>query len=211
MNYSELVELIQDTTENRESSFVDNIPNFVRQAEERIFNAVQLLDLRRNVVGNFTAGNPYLKAPTDFLAVYSLAVKDATGRYHFLVDKDVNYIREAYPSPTDTGLPRHYGLFDENTFIIGPTPDSAYEVELHQFYYPESIVTAQTTWLGDNYPTVLLYGALVPASIYMKGDQDMTATYDKQFTEALMQLKRLGDGMNRRDAYRAGQVRVPVN
>ena len=211
MNYSQLVATIQDTTENRETSFVDNIPNFVQQAEERIFNTVQLLDLRRNVVGNFTAGNPYLKTPSDFLAVYSLAVKDATGRYHFLIDKDVNYIREAYPNPMDVGLPRHYGLFDENTFIIGPAPDQAYEVELHQFYYPESIVTAGTTWLSENYPSVLLYGALVQASIYMKGDQDMTSSYDAQFKEGLAQLKRLGDGMNRRDAYRAGQTRVPVN
>lgn len=210
MNYSQLVAAIQDTTENRETSFVDNIPNFVQQAEERIFNSVQLLDLRRNVVGNFTAGNPYLKTPTDFLAVYSLAVKDGTGRYHFLIDKDVNFIREAYPDPTSMGLPRHYALFDENTFIIGPAPDTAYEVELHQFYYPESIVTAGSTWLGDNYPSVLLYGSLVQASIYMKGDGDVTTLYDTQFKEALAQLKRLGDGMNRRDAYRAGQVRLPV-
>lgn len=210
MNYEELVQLIQETTENFESSFVDNIPNFVQQAEQRIFNTVQLLDLRRNVYATLTAGTPYMKLPSDFLAVYSLAVKEPDGTYHFLVDKDVNYIREAYPNPTDVGLPRHYGLFDEATFIVGPTPDLAYEVELHQFYYPESIVTAGTSWLGTNFSTVLLYGALVHASVYMKGDEDMTAVYDKQFSEALDKLKRLGDGLNRQDAFRTGQVRIPV-
>lgn len=210
MNYSQLTAAIIDTTENRESSFLANIPRFVQQAEEQIFNSVHLLELRRNVVSNLTLGHPYMTMPPDFLAVYSLAVKDTDGRYQYLVNKDVNFLREAYPHPGDMGLPRHYGMFDDRTAIIGPTPDREYEVELHQFYYPESIVTRGTSWLGDNFETVLFYGALVHANIYMKGDADITADYDKQFKEALGRLKRLGDGMERQDVYRSGQLKLPV-
>lgn len=210
MNYSQYVVAIQDVTENRETSFVAMIPMFIQQAEEKIFNSVHLLDLRRNVTSTFTAGHQYMRTPSDFLAVYSLAVKDDTGAYHYLINKDVNFIREAYPNPADTGIPRHYGLFDEDTFIIGPTPAQAYEVELHQFYYPQSIVEANTSWLGENFESVLLYGALVYASIYMKGDADITAAYEKQFTDSLALLKRLGDGLERQDTYRSGQVKLPV-
>lgn len=211
MNYTQLVAAIRDTTENHGVDFLNNIPRFVQQAEEQIFNSVHLLDLRSNVVSNLTLGHPYLTLPTDFLAVYSLAVKDETGRYHFLINKDVNYIREAYPRPSDMGLPRHYALFDDRTALLGPTPDVDYEVELHQFYYPESIVTAGTSWLGDNFETVLFYGALVHAYIYMKGDADLIAEYDKQFKESLSRLKRLGDGLERQDTYRSGQVKLPVS
>lgn len=210
MNYTQLVAAIQDTTENRESSFVASIPRFVQQAEEQIYNSVHLLELRRNVVSNLTLGHPYVTMPPDFLAVYSLAVKDAAGTYHYLINKDVNFIREAYPQPSDFGLPRHYGMFDDRTAILGPTPDAEYEVELHQFYYPESIVTRGTSWLGDNFETVLLYGALVHANIYMKGDDDMTQAYQREFMESLGRLKRLGDGLERQDVYRSGQIKLPV-
>lgn len=210
MNYSQLVAAIQDTTENRETSFVASIPRFVQQAEEQIFNSAHILDLRRNIVSNLTLGHPYMTMPADFLAVYSLAVKDTAGRYHYLVNKDVNFLREAYPDPTELGMPRHYGLFDDKTVILGPTPDTPYEVELHQFYYPESIVTRGTSWLGDNFESVLFYGALIHANVYMKGDADMTESYTAQFNESLARLKRLADGMDRQDVYRSGQVKLPV-
>lgn len=210
MNFAQLSTAIIDTTENREASFIASIPRFVQQAEEQIFNSVHLLELRRNVVSNLTVGHPYLIMPPDFLAVYSLAVKSGTGEYSYLINKDVNFLREAYPNPSDRGLPRHYGMFGDKTAILGPTPDEPYEVELHQFYYPESIVTKGTSWLGDNFETVLLYGALVHANVYMKGDDDVTAAYDTQFKEALARLKRLGDGLERQDVYRSGQVKLPV-
>ena len=210
MNYQQLVDAIVDTTEVREQSFLDSIPRFVREAEEHIFNSVHLLELRRNVTSDVTAGWPYVTLPPDFLAVYSLAVKDSGGAYHFLIDKDVNFIREAYPDPADTGVPRHYGLFDEGTLIMGPTPDQTYQVELHQFYRPASIVDKGTSWLGENYDAVLLYGALVHANVYMKGAEDVTAAYKTQFAESLALLKRLADGMNRQDVYRSGQVKLPV-
>lgn len=210
MNYSELSLAIQNTTENKEASFVASIPAFVVQAEQRIFNTVHLLDLRRNVTSALTVGTPYLKTPSDFLAVYSLAVKDSETGYHFLINKDVNFIREAYSDPQSRGLPRHYALFDEKTFILGPTPDIAYQMELHQFYYPESIVTANTTWLGDHFEGVLLYACLVQAAIYMKEETDVIAMYDGQYKEQMALLKRLGDGMERQDTYRSGQVVLPV-
>lgn len=210
MNYQDIVDAIVSTTENHETSFVANIPRFVRQAEEQIFNSVHLLDLRSNVVSNLIVGQQYVKLPHDFLAVYSLSVVDSDGKYHFLISKDVNFIREAYPDPNVQALPRHYGLFDGRTAIIAPTPDDIYKIELHQFYYPESIVTAGTSWLGSNFATVLLYGALVHAYIYMKGDDDMVAHYTTQFKESLGMLKRLADGMNRQDVYRSGQVVLPV-
>ena len=217
MNYTALSAAIQDYTENFESSFVASIPTFVKQAEQRIYNTIQFPSLRRNVTGLTTTGNKYLSCPSDFLSVYSMAVYETGGEYLYLLNKDVNFIREAYPQPTDTAKPKYYALFGpqsideaELSFILGPTPDAAYNVELHYFYYPTSIVTAGTTWLGDNFDTVLLYGSLIEAYTYMKGEQDMVALYTTRYQEALGLAKRLGDGLERQDAYRSGQYRQPV-
>lgn len=202
---------IQQYCENFETSFIANIPNFVQLAEERIYNAVQIPAIRKNQTGNLTAGNKYLTLPTDWLATFSLAVVDpATQAQTYLLNKDVNFIRESFPVPTDTGSPTHYAQFDASTLILGPTPDLSYSVELHYYYYPQSIVTAGTSWLGDNFETVLLYGSLREAYQYMKGEEDITAQYEAKYQEALMLLKVLGDGKDRRDAYRSGQTRVPV-
>ena len=217
MNYTQLSDAIQAYAENTEANFVAEIPVFVQQAEQRIYNTVQFPSLRKNVTGTTSANNKYLGCPDDFLAVYSIAAIDDTGAYEYLLNKDVNFIRQAYPVPTDTGLPRYYALFgsqsnniNELTFILGPTPDASYGVELHYYYYPESIVTAETTWLGDNFDTVLLYGSLVEAYTYMKGEADMLQLYNTKYQEALMLAKRLGDGMERQDAYRSGQYRQKV-
>jgi hypothetical protein len=217
VNYTQLTNAICDYTQNFDTDFIDNIPVFVQQAEERIFNTVQFPSLRKNVVGNTTNNNKYLACPSDFLAVFSLAVVDATGAYEYLLNKDVNFIRQAYPQPTDTAIPKYYALFgsqsndpNELTFILGPTPNATYVSELHYFYYPESIVTAGTSWLGDNYDPVLLYGSLVEAITFMKGEADMVALYNGKYTEALAQAKRLGDGLERGDAYRDGQYKQKV-
>jgi hypothetical protein len=282
MNYAELVTAIQDYTENFESTFNANIPTFVRQAEERIFNSVQFPSLRKNVTGNVSTNNPYLACPNDFLssyslAVYSYAVATATalttttitinsivspgtiqvgqyvygsgitngtrvtivngsivtlslplagfttgsltfqGEYLYLLNKDVNYIREFFPNPQFTAKPRVYALFgpqtsfpDELSFIVGPTPDATYTAELHYFFYPESIVDAGTSWLGDNFSPVLLYGSLREAYLFMKGEPDMIANVEQKYMEALQQAKRLGDGLERGDAYRDGQAKVKV-
>lgn len=208
MNYAELVAAIEDYTEN--SFATADINTFIEQAEQRIYNAVQLPALRKNVTGTTTANNKYLACPSDWLATYSLAVIDASGDYEYLLNKDVNFIRQAYPSPTDTGPPQYYAQFDQNTFILGPTPDAAYSMELHYFYYPQSIVTAGTSWLGDNFDSALLYGSLLEAYTYMKGEADVMTAYKQRYDEAMQLLKQLGDGKNRRDAYRSGQVRYPV-
>ena len=218
MNYTALSNAIQAYTENTEEDFVANNPVFVQQAEERIFNSVQFPSLRQNVTGSMTTNNKYLQCPTDFLAVYSLAVINASGEYEYLLNKDVNFIRQAYPKPTDTGIPRYYALFGprsdnaaELTFILGPTPDAAYGAELHYFFYPPSITVAPfTSWLGDNFDPVLLYASLVEAYTYMKGEPDMMALYNGKYQEALALAKRLGDGMERQDAYRSGQYRQAV-
>jgi len=217
MNYAALSAAIQAYTENTEADFVANIPVFVQQAEQRIYNSVQFPSIRKNVVGVTTTNNKYLECPSDFLAVYSMAVIDATGEYEYLLNKDVNFIRQAYPQPTDTAIPKYYALFGpqssnaaELSFILGPTPNAIYNVELHYYFYPESIVTASNTWLGDNFDSVLLYGSLVEAYTYMKGEQDMMALYNQKFMEALALAKRLGDGMERQDAYRSGQFRQKV-
>jgi len=217
MNYTELTDAICDYTQNFDTDFVNNIPVFVEQAEQRIYNSVQFPSLRRNVTGTASVANKYLACPSDFLAVYSMAVIDATGNYEYLLNKDVNFIRQAYPNPTTLAIPKYYALFgpsffnsDELTFILGPTPDAQYSIELHYFYYPESIVTALTSWLGDNFDTVLLYGSLVEAYTFMKGETDMLALYDGKYKEALALAKRLGDGMERQDAYRSGQYRQAV-
>jgi hypothetical protein len=217
MNYTALSNAIQAYTENTEADFIAEIPVFVQQAEQRIYNSMQFPSIRKNVTGSTSSGNKYLGCPSDFLAVYSIAIIDATGAYEYLLNKDVNFIRQAYPQPTDTAIPRYYALFgaqsndvNELTFILGPTPDATYGVELHYYYYPESIVTAGTTWLGDNFDSVLLYGSLVEAYTYMKGEQDMMALYNQKFMEALALAKRLADGMERQDAYRSGQFRQKV-
>lgn len=208
MNYSELVAEIQSYTENQFETA--DINTFIEQAEQRIYNTVQLPALRKNVTGNVTANNKYLSAPSDWLATFSLAVIDTSGNYTYLLDKDVNFVRSAYPQPIDTGLPVYYSLFDQNTFLLGPTPDAAYSMELHYYYYPASIVVAGTTWLGDNFDSSLLYGSLLEAYTYMKGEPDVIAQYQKRYDESMHLLKQLGDGKNRRDSYRSGQVRVPV-
>jgi len=198
---------------------VEQVNIFITQAEQRIYNTIQFPSLRKNVTGTLTTSNKYLSCPSDFLAVYSMAVVNTDASYTFLLNKDVNFIREAYPTPTDTGTPAYYALFGpvstneaELTFILGPTPDSAYTMELHYFYYPESITTTTsgTTWIGDNIDSVLLYGSLVEGYTFMKGEADMIGLYEKKYQDAMMLAKRLGDGMERRDAYRSGQARVPV-
>lgn len=221
MTYSELVAEIQNYTQNYESTFVATIPTFVEQAEERIYNTVQIPPLRKNVTGGVTTGNKYLSCPADYLSSFSLAVIDGDGNYEYLLNKDVNFIRAAYPNPADEGLPKYYALFgptvissvttDELSFILGPTPDEDYDVELHYYYYPQSIVTAGTSWLGDNYSPVLLYGSLVEAIIYMKGEADMVTYYKAKYDDAVMQLNRLGTGLERNDAYRVGQASIRVN
>jgi len=305
MNYVQLYQAIQDYSENTESLFVSNISTFVQEAEERIYNSVQIPSLRKNVTGTVTASNKYLSCPNDYLSTYSMAVIDGTtGAYSYLLNKDVNFIREAYPTPTSTGLPKYYALFgsqysnaNELSFIVGPTPDSSYSVELHYFYYPVSIVqsaisgfnaptggssystgvypnvtltggqgsgatatitvasgvvssvvlnnpgnfyavgdsltaasssiggtgsgfavtvasvnnTAGTSWLGDNYDPVLFYGAMREAMLFMKGEQDLIKYYEEKYQEALMQLNRLGTGLERGDAYRDGQAKIKVN
>jgi hypothetical protein len=304
MNYIQLQEAIQDYTQNYETDFVANIPVFVKQAELRIYNTVQLPSLRKNVTGVLTIGNPYLSLPDDYLSAFSLATIDPLGTYSFLLNKDVNFIRESYPSPTDTGAPRYYALFgsqysypNELSLLMGPTPDGNYNVELHYYYYPVSIVQnaittfgaitggigyiagvynnvsliggqgsgavanlvvsggnisqvvlaqagtgyiagdsltvdnvnlggagsgfavtvgstsnpSGTTWLGDNFDTVLLYGALVEAYTFMKGEADMMALYKEKYVEALSQLNRLGTGLERGDSYRDGQAKIKVN
>lgn len=215
MNYTELKQNIADICENTFTD--DEYALFTQQAEQRIYNTVQLANLRKNMTGNLTSGNKYLSAPSDFLSVYSLAVVDGSGDYHFLLNKDVNFIREAYPSASTTGLPKHYAIFgprsddvNELSFILGPTPNSAYEVELHFYYYPESIVTAGTTWLGDNFDSALLNGALVEAIRYMKGEPDLVKFYQDMYIQCIGLLKNLGDGKQRMDAYRDGQVRAQV-
>mgnify|MGYP003344925343 CR=1 FL=1 len=242
MTYDELYAAIQSYTENQfpETYLADGtavstktqIDTFIKQAEQRIYNTVQFPSLRKNVTGITTTNNKYLSLPSDFLAVYSLAViTDVTGgdvntgTYEYLLNKDVNFIRQAYPSPNDTAVPKYYALFgptttsdatpvitDELSAILGPTPDAAYYVELHYYYYPESIVDAADgrTWLGDNFDSVLLYGSLVEAYTFMKGETDMVTLYNTKYNEALALAKRLGDGMERQDAYRSGQYRQPV-
>ena len=219
MNYTDLCASIADICEN--TFTVDEYALFTKQAEQRIYNTVQLANLRKNVTGSVSTTSPYLAAPTDFLSAYSLAVVDAEGDYHFLLNKDVNFIREAYPKASSTGLPKHYAIFGptvsgttistELSFMLGPKPDQAYTVELHYYYYPESIVTAGTTWLGDNFDSALLNGALVEAIRYMKGEQDLVKLYQEMYLQSIALLKNLGDGKQRADAYRDGQVRVQVN
>jgi len=232
MNYTELYNAIQSYTENQfpdvylasgsTVSAQTQINTFITQAEQRIYNSVQFPSLRKNVTGVTSTGNKYLSCPSDFLSSYSLAVIDATGAYEYLLNKDVNFIRQAYPTPTDTAIPKYYALFgptttndpspvitNELSFILGPTPDAVYNVELHYYYYPTSITTAASgqTWLGDNFDSVLLYGSLVEAYTFMKGEVDIITGYNQKYMEALALAQRLGDGLERSDAYRSGQYR----
>ena len=226
MNYATLFETIkgyvendfpdQDWTDSAGSGTVtltgtEQINTFIQQAEQRIYNTVQLPLDRVNVVGSTTANNKYLNFPSGWLSVFSLAVIDpTTGAQSYLYNKDVEYIREAFPVPTETGKPTHYAIFDETTFILGPTPDASYNMEMHYYAYPTSIVTAGTSWLGDNFDSVLLYGSLLEAYTFMKGEADVIQNYLGRYNEAMMQLKQLGEGKNRQDTYRTMQARVPV-
>jgi hypothetical protein len=216
MTYNELVTLVSDYCENTFPTV--DMDTFIRQAEQRIYNTVQIANLRRNMTGTLSANNKYLSAPGDFLSTYSLAVINTNGDYLYLLNKDVNFIREAYPSSSATGLPKHYAIFGPSTsdskelsFILGPTPNTNYGVELHFYYYPESIVTAGQTWLGDNFDSALLYGTMCEAVTYMKGEADMVKLYQDRYVQAIALLKNLGDGKQRMDAYRDGQVRVQVS
>jgi hypothetical protein len=219
MNYDQLVEAIKGYTENDFPdtagsgglTSTEQINIFIVNAEERVFNSVQLLDLRKNVTGNVTANNKYLSVPSDWLATFSLAlINPNSGSYEFLLNKDVSFIRAAFPNPNVTGPPTHYAYFDVDSFILGPTPDQNYGVELHYFYYPQSITVAGSSWLGDNFESVLLYGALLEAYTFMKGEADVIAEYQKRYDQALAMLKQLGEGKNRQDMYRTPQVRYPV-
>ena len=224
MNYATLFETVQAYAENdfpntvvvdtasSSTSFVtkDQIDTFIKQAEQRIFNSVQLLELRKNVTGSTTSGNSYLTVPDDWLANYSVAIVDSDGKYNYMLNKDVNFIRESFPNPSTTGLPTHYAMFDDQSYILGPTPDADYVVELHYFYFPRSIVDSGTSWLGDNFDSALLYGTLLEAYTFMKGEQDVQATYKQRYDEAMAQLKILGEGKNRQDMYRTTQIRYPV-
>jgi hypothetical protein len=218
MTYNELVTAVEDYCENTFPTVDMN--TFIRQAEQRIYNTVQIANLRKNMTGSLTANNKYLSCPSDFLSTYSLAVVDGSGNYEYLLNKDVNFIRQAYPNPApaNNGLPKYYAIFGptsndttELSFILGPTPDEAYAVELHFYYYPESIVTAGTTWLGDNFDSALLNGTMVEAIRFMKGEQDMVKLYQDMYLQSIALLKNLGDGKQRMDAYRDGQVKVQVS
>lgn len=211
MNYTQLSAAVIAYTEDQ-NFLSSDIDTFIKQAEQRVYNSINLLPLRKNVTGQLTTANKYLTVPDDFLAVYNLSLILPTGDYAYLLDKDVSYIREAYPSSSGVGQPTHYALFDEDTVLFGPTPDAAYQVEMHYFYYPESITTVVggETWLGNNFDSVLLYGALIEAYTFMKGEKELMEQYQRQYDTALALLKQLGDGKNRQDTYRTGQVRYPV-
>jgi len=221
MNYAELVTAVNDYCEN--SFPTTDMDIFIRQAEQRIYNTAQPANLRKNVTGTLGANNKYLAAPGDFLSVYSLAIYPAsgTGDYLYLLNKDVNFMREAYPNPATTGKPKHYAIFgptaisgtitNELSFIVGPTPDVGYKAELHYYYYPESIVDAGTTWLGDNFDSTLLYGTICEALVYMKGEGDMLKVAQDRYVQAIALYKNLADGKQRADSYRDGQVRVAVS
>lgn len=224
MNYETLFQTVQAYCENdfpdtavatsgaSSADFLtkNQIDTFIEQAEQRIYNSVQIPAIRKNMTGTLTPLNQYLTLPADWLATFSLAVVDPVEGYEYLLDKDVNFIRQAFPYPATTGRPTHYAQFNATTLILGPTPDDNYTVELHFFYYPETIVTAGTSWLGDNFDSVLLYGSLLEAYTFMKGEQDVLNNYVARYNESLALLKNLGDGKNRTDAYRTGQVRIPV-
>lgn len=220
MKYNELVRAIKSFLENDFPDFIasngtkftstEQISAFIRQTEQRVYNTVQLPAIRKNAVGNMIAGDRYVGLPNDFLAPFAFAVIRPDGVYNYLLHKDVSFIREAYPNPNLASTPAHYAQFDHNTFLVAPTPDQSYTVELHYYYYPRSIVDAGTSWLGDHFDSVLLYGALVEGCTHMKGPEDLINRYKSQYMEALSLLKLLGDAKNRSDVYRSGQLRLPV-
>jgi len=210
MNYAQLVAAIQSYTENQYTT--TDINTFIQNAEQRIYNTVQLPDLRKNVTANMTNGNKYMSLPSDWLATFSIAVINANNEYTYLLNKDVNFIREAFPD-TDSpfyGKPEYYAIFDDTTMILGPTPDADYNTELHYYYYPTSITTAGSSWLGNNFDSALLYGSLLEAAAFLKEEPDTVAMYTARYNEAMQLLQNLGEGKNRRDAYRSGQERIPV-
>jgi hypothetical protein len=217
MTYTELVTQVSNYLENTFDT--DVMDTMIRQAEQRIYNTVQLANLRKNVTGTISANNQYLACPDDFLSTYSLAVfPEGGGDYLYLLNKDVNFMREAYPNPATTGKPKHYAIFgpqsanvNELAFLVGPTPSITYSAELHYYYFPESIVTAGTTWLGDNFDSALLYGTMCEAITYIKGEADMVKLYQDRYVQAIALLKNLGDGKQRADAYRDGQARIQVS
>ena len=210
--FTTLKTAIQDYTQNTESTFVTNLPTVIKQAEDRIVKSVELPNFRKNVTGTFTNGNQYLATPSDYLYPFSLAVLDSSNNYSYLISTDVSFIREAYPSASSTGTPKHYAQFDDTTFIVGPSPSSALDVELHYYYIPQSITASSdgTSWLGTNSPELLLYASLIEAYTFMKGEPDIMANYEKRFQEALQRLTLLSDGYNRKDAYRDGQRKIDV-
>lgn len=210
--FTTLKTAIQDYTQNTESTFVTNLPTVIKQAEDRIVKSVELPNFRKNVTGTFTNGNQYLATPSDYLYPFSLAVLDGSNNYSYLISADVSFIREAYPSASSTGTPKHYAQFDDTTFIVGPSPSSALNVELHYYYIPQSITASSdgTSWLGTNSPELLLYASLIEAYTFMKGEPDIMANYEKRFQEALQKLTLLSDGYNRKDAYRDGQRKLDV-
>ena len=210
MNYTELVAAIKSYTENDYSTA--DVNTFIQNAEQRIYNTVQIPDLRKNVTGAMSSGSKYFSLPSDWLSTFSIAVIDTNNEYTYLLNKDVNFVRESFPD-TDSGFygkPEYYGIFDDNTMLLGPTPDDNYTAELHYYYYPDSIVTAGNTWLGDNFDTALFYGSLLEAAAFMKEDAETVTQYTARYSEVMQLLKNLGDGKNRRDAYRSGQERIPV-
>ena len=210
--FTTLKSAIQDYTQNTETSFVNNLTNIVVQAENRIIKSTQLPNFRKNVTGSLTSGNSYLTAPTDYLYPYSLAVIDTDSNYNYLLNKDVNFIREAFPASATTGVPKYYAQFDNDSFILGPTPNRNFTVELHYFYVPQSITASSdgTSWLGTNAPEPLLYASLVEAYTYMKGEPDVLAVYETRFKEGLSRLTLQSDDYNRKDAYRSGQRRIDI-
>ena len=210
MTYAQLTANIEDICETSFTS--DQLAMFTQQAEQTIYNTVQLPSLRKNVTGALTSGVKYLSVPTDFLYTFSLAVLDSDGVFTYLLNKDVNFIREAYPNPSTTGAPKHYAIFDDSSFILGPTPNSGYTMELHYGYYPESIVTASTLpWLSENFDSALLNGALVEAIRFMKGEPDIVQLYNNMYLQSITLLKNLGDGKLQQDTYRSGQFSMPVS
>ena len=210
--FTTLKSAIQDYTQNTESTFVADLSIIIQQGEDRIVKSVELPNFRKNVTGTFTSGNQYLETPSDYLYPFSLAVLDDSNNYSYLLNTDVSFIREAYPSASTTGTPKHYAQFDDTTFIVGPSPSSNLNAELHYYYVPQSITASAdgTSWLGTNTPELLLYASLIEAYTFMKGEPDIMANYEKRFQEALQRLTLLSDGYNRKDAYRDGQRKIDV-
>jgi len=210
--FTTLKSAIQDYTQNTESTFVADLSIIIQQGEDRIVKSVELPNFRKNVTGTFTSGNQYLETPSDYLYPFSLAVLDDSNNYSYLLNTDVSFIREAYPSASTTGTPKHYAQFNDTTFIVGPSPSSNLNAELHYYYIPQSITASAdgTSWLGTNAPELLLYASLIEAYTFMKGEPDVMANYEKRFQEALQRLTLLSDGYNRKDAYRDGQRKIDV-